>query len=63
MITDLHIHTEFSCDSETDMQKYLINGIQQKMNAVCFTDHVHLNKNDYGYNYYDAKAFLKNIIN
>lgn len=51
MIIDLHIHTEFSCDSEADMQEYLINGIQQNMNAVCFTDHVDLNENDYGYNY------------
>lgn len=59
MIIDLHIHTEFSCDSEADMQEYLINGIQQNMNAVCFTDHVDLNENDYGYNYYNAKSFFE----
>lgn len=29
--------------------------------TICFTDHVYLNKNDYGYNYYSADGFWKKI--
>lgn len=58
MTVDLHVHTEFSCDSEADMQDYIKTAIQNKMSAVCFTDHVDLNPDDYGYHYYHAEAFF-----
>lgn len=60
MLTDLHIHTEFSCDSEADMEEYVKQAIEKKMQMLCFTDHVDLNPNDYGYNYYlPGKYFEK----
>lgn len=58
MIADLHIHTEFSCDSEADMEEYVRSAIDQNVNVVCFTDHVDMNKNDYGYQYYDSVRFF-----
>ena len=50
MITDLHIHTEFSCDSEADMQEYLLNGIQKNVNAVFAVPE----ENVVGYTFYNS---------
>lgn len=54
---DMHIHTEFSCDSEAKMENYILEAKKKGITAICFTDHVDLNTNDYGYNYYSANEF------
>ena len=59
MYADLHIHTAFSCDSDTDMEQYVARAIEKKMHMICFTDHVDLNPHDYGYLYYKPEAFLE----
>lgn len=59
MITDFHIHTEFSCDSEADMEQYIKQAMNQKMHMICFTEHVDFNKDDYGYNYYMPDRFFE----
>lgn len=59
MITDLHVHTEFSCDSEADMEQYVKQAINKKMHTICFTEHVDFNRNDYGYNYYMPDRFFE----
>ena len=59
MKADLHVHTEFSCDSEADIEKYVKRAIDMKMQMICFTDHVDLNPNDYGYNYYNPKKYFE----
>lgn len=59
MYADLHIHTAFSCDSDADMEQYVVQAIDKKMQMICFTDHVDLNPHDYGYLYYKPKEFLE----
>lgn len=59
MITDFHIHTEFSCDSEADMEQYIKQAMNQKMHMICFTEHVDFNRDDYGYNYYMPDRFFE----
>ena len=54
---DMHVHTEFSCDSEARIEDYIIEGNKKKISIICFTDHVDLNPNDYGYNYYSADKY------
>lgn len=61
MNTDLHIHTQFSCDSEADMELYVKKAIEDNIQAICFTDHVDMNVNDYGYNYYSADKYFKTL--
>jgi len=61
MMADMHVHTEFSCDSEADMVKYMELGLERGLDAICFTDHVDLNKDDYGYNYYNEAAYFEKI--
>jgi len=41
------------------MGDYVARAIEKKMKTICFTDHVDLNRNDYGYNYYDPERFFK----
>lgn len=44
---DMHIHTEFSCDSEAKIENYIQEAKRKGIPTVCFTDHVDLNTNDY----------------
>ena len=54
---DMHVHTEFSCDSDAKMEDYIEKAKASGIGTICFTDHVDLNTNDYGYNYYSADRF------
>lgn len=56
---DMHIHTEFSCDSDAKMEDYIEKAKTSGIGTICFTDHVDLNINDYGYNYYSADRFWR----
>lgn len=58
-MTDMHVHTEFSCDSEAKMEDYILEAKKKGISTICFTDHVDLNTNDYGYDYYLASEFWK----
>lgn len=55
---DLHIHTKFSCDSEAQPEEYILKALTDGCKEICFTDHVDLNPNDYGYNYYSTEMFF-----
>lgn len=59
MKIDYHIHTEYSCDSEAKMENYVKQALERDIRMLCFTDHVDLNPEDYGYNYYNAKKYFK----
>ena len=61
MVADLHVHTEFSCDSEAKMEQYIEQACNKNMQVICFTDHVDLNPNDYGFNYYVPERFFTNF--
>lgn len=39
MISDLHLHTNFSSDSETNPEDLILRAINLKMPYICFTDH------------------------
>ena len=59
MISDLHVHTLFSCDSKTTMTEYCEEAIRQGVKYICFTDHVDYNENDYGFGYYKPHDFFE----
>ncbi len=44
ILTDSHIHSCFSSDSDTPCEQIIQTAIKKGMNSICFTDH-----NDYGY--------------
>lgn len=37
---DFHVHTEYSCDSEADIELYVKKAIDINFETICFTDHV-----------------------
>ena len=61
MKTDYHIHTEFSCDSEAKMENYVKQALERDIRMLCFTDHVDLNPDDYGYNYYNPEKYFESF--
>lgn len=56
---DLHIHTQFSCDSTTTMDEYCKRAIMDDVRILCFTDHVDYNPKDIGYKFYKPNEFFK----
>ena len=40
MLADYHVHTEFSEDSEYEMEEVVIDAIEKGLDEICFTDHV-----------------------
>ena len=40
---DTHIHTSFSTDSETDMQKQILTSYKKGLEGICITDHMDYN--------------------
>lgn len=59
MNSDFHVHTEFSSDSQASMDQYIRQAIDNGIKKICFTDHVDLNKRDFGYNYYRSNKFFE----
>lgn len=55
---DLHVHTHYSCDSDTSLSEYCEQAIKKDMKYICFTDHVDYNKADFGYMYYNAESYF-----
>lgn len=40
---DLHVHTNYSFDSQTTMEQYAARAVELGLDAVCFTDHIDIN--------------------
>lgn len=41
---DLHIHTNYSFDSLVTMEQYVLKAIELGLDAICFTDHIDINR-------------------
>lgn len=39
MISDCHMHTHFSVDSDVEPEKMVLGAIEKGLKAICFTDH------------------------
>jgi len=51
----MHIHSKYSCDSETTLEEYCEKAIRDGIDIICFSDHIDLNPNDPGCGYYEAE--------
>ena len=40
ILTDYHLHTFYSGDSQTPMEEMIEKGISQGMETLCFTEHM-----------------------
>ncbi len=61
MIADMHVHTNFSCDSKQTMDEYCLYAIEKNVSVICFTEHIDYNPNNYGYGYYNGYAYFNEI--
>lgn len=64
MITDLHVHTHYSMDSNADMEQYIQLAIERGLGAVCFTDHIECGEMFHSYTTFDyaGRAELFNTL-
>jgi len=58
LICDMHVHSKYSCDSDIELEAYCLGAIQKGIHAICFTEHIDYNVNDYGYGYYNSQEFF-----
>ena len=56
---DLHIHTNYSFDSNVTMEQYALKAIQLGLDAICFTDHIDINKHYDTYATFDFDGRIK----
>jgi histidinol-phosphatase (PHP family) len=61
MKIDMHVHTEFSCDSKAKMEKYIEVAMQKNVDGICFTDHVDYNIEDFGFGFYNKYKYFEAI--
>jgi histidinol-phosphatase (PHP family) len=63
--SDVHIHTNFSCDSATEINCYIENAIELGFNSICVTDHydiIYLHDTIEGeQSIFNTDEYLKNI--
>lgn len=53
-LLDCHLHTaDFSCDSKETLQAYIARARELGLHAICTTEHVDFDPQDYCYGYYD----------
>ena len=58
-MTDMHVHTLRSADSNETMPAYIKKAHEIGVNMICFTDHVDINPHDIGYEYYEPEKYWK----
>ncbi len=56
---DYHVHTSFSCDSQTSAEEYLIAAEAFGIEEVCFTDHIDRHFSIPGVNHIDTDFTLR----
>ena len=62
MFADYHVHSNFSPDSSESMENIVLYGIKNKINEICFTDHVDFDSTDKSYNYeFDQNDYFREI--
>jgi len=58
---DLHVHTEFSCDSRSTMEAMCRQAVSLGLQQIAFTDHVDYIPADIGYGYFRPQAYCDQI--
>ena len=56
---DLHLHTNYSFDSNVTMEQYALKAIELGLDAICFTDHIDINKHYNTFDTFDVDGRLK----
>ena len=56
---DLHIHTNYSFDSAVTMEQYVLKAIELGLDAICFTDHIDINRHYNTFATFDFDGRLK----
>ena len=60
MRADVHMHTNFSHDSESAPEEMILGAIAKGLQAVCFTDHH--DKDDFAWGPEEVVSIRKNIF-
>ena len=61
-ICDMHIHTNYSCDSEVKLETHCLEALEKGVKIICFTDHVECNCNDHGCGFYNPENFFAEFM-
>lgn len=63
MRSDLHMHSEFSHDSDASPEKMILGAIEKGLEMICFTDHFDKDDTEWGpEGIFDPEAYFKEIL-
>lgn len=58
ILADMHTHSIFSVDALDTIESMCYTAMQKGLKAICFTEHVDFNPNDYGYGYFELEKYI-----
>jgi histidinol-phosphatase (PHP family) len=60
-LSDLHVHSQFSCDGRATMEAICRRAIVLGLSSIAFTDHVDLEPQDAGFGFFEPAAYLTEV--
>jgi histidinol-phosphatase (PHP family) len=60
-LSDLHVHSQFSCDGSATMEATCCRAIELGLRWIAFTDHVDLEPQDAGFGFFQPDAYFAEI--
>lgn len=60
-LIDMHVHTNFSVDSEAELVDYIVRAEELGLKGVCFTEHADYNPEDPHYGYFSYPEYAAAI--
>lgn len=59
---DFHLHSEYSMDSSSSMEKMVVSAIKKNLKSICFTDHVDFDSTSQRIDFiFRAQDYFRNI--
>lgn len=59
--SDLHVHSQFSCDGQSSMEAMCRRAIELGLRAIAFTDHLDFEPQDEGFGFFRPAEYLAEI--
>ena len=60
-LSDYHIHSTYSFDSNQSIEEIIIKAISMELNELCLTEHISFDPQDSSYNFFDFKDYENEI--
>lgn len=60
-LSDYHIHSKYSFDSNQSIEEIILKAISMELDEICLTEHISFDPNDTSYNFFDFNDYENEI--